>query len=190
VSLIDDIKNIVLEKMKDREMEEDEKETVSEDVAIGALRYSILRQTAGKDIVFDAEKSVSFEGDSGPYLQYATVRANSILKKAEGAMSAGGTEAIAERAEKVPENWETTNLERFLERFPNIVERAGNEYAPHYIATYLIELAGEFNSFYADHKIIDEADPSSPYRLALTRAFVYVMTSGLNLLGIKVPEKM
>ena len=64
------------------------------------------------------------------------------------------------------------------------------EYAPHHIVTYLIELSGEFNSFYATHKIIDENDPTSPYRIALTKAFANVMTSGLNLLGIKVPDKM
>jgi arginyl-tRNA synthetase len=81
-------------------------------------------------------------------------------------------------------------LERKLEKFPNVVARAGSEYAPHLVVTYLIELAGEFNSFYASHKIIDETDPTSPYRLALTSAFVQVMTTGLSLLGIKVPEKM
>lgn len=193
VSLIDDVKNLVLEKMKEREMEEDEKEEVAEEVAVGALRYSILKQTAGKDIIFDIENSISFEGDSGPYLQYATVRANSILKKALNLPVGRSGEHLLKAnvlAEKIPENWQTTNLERFLERFPAVVERAGVEYAPSYIATYLIELAGEFNSFYASHKIIDEADVTSPYRLALTRGFVCVMTSGLNLLGIKVPKQM
>ena len=86
--------------------------------------------------------------------------------------------------------WVTTNLERMLERFPGVVGRAGSEYAPHYIVTYLIELASEFNSFYASQKIIDESDSTSPYRLAITRAFYQVMLSGLDLLGIKVPEKM
>ena len=81
-------------------------------------------------------------------------------------------------------------MERLIERFPNVVEKAGQEYAPHYIVTYLVELAGEFNSFYANHKIIDANDGTSPYRLALTKAFANVMTSGLNLLGIKVPSYM
>ncbi len=90
----------------------------------------------------------------------------------------------------LPEGWETTNLERLLERFPGVVARAGTEYAPHHIVTYLIDLAGEFNSFYASHKIIDETDSTSSYRLALTQAFVHVMTSGLYLLGIKIPSQM
>src|SRR5204862_68407 len=91
---------------------------------------------------------------------------------------------------KVPEGWQTTNLERLIERFPDVVAKAGMEYAPHHIVTYLIELAGEFNSFYADHKIIDANDPTSPYRIALTKAFANIMTSGLDLLGIKVPAEM
>ncbi len=180
-SLIDQVKEKVLEKMKDAELSQEEKNETVYSVSTGAIKYSILHQAIGGDIVFDFDKSISFEGDSGPYLQYSAVRAHSILKKAEGVVSV---------SKNIPENWETTNIERLLERFPDIVARAGSEYAPHYIATYLIELAGEFNSFYAHHKIIDEADVSSSYRLAVTQAFYQVMISGLNLLGIKVPEKM
>jgi len=181
VSLMSDIKDLVLEKMKDREMDENKKNSIAEQVMIGALKYSILKQTPGKDIVFDFEKSVSFEGDSGPYLQYATVRANSILKKSVGVVSIDS---------EIPENWQTSDLERMIERFGNIVSRAGDEYASHYIVTYLIALASEFNSFYAQNKIIDEADKTSPYKLAITQAFVNVMTAGLNLLAISIPEEM
>ncbi|MFA5888930.1 MAG: arginine--tRNA ligase [Candidatus Paceibacterota bacterium] len=183
-SLILEVQQKTLEKMKDRRMSEKTQQEISETIAIGALKYSILKQTTGKDIIFDFDKSVSFEGDSGPYLQYATVRANSILKKS--ASSADQPMRLGE----IPENWKTTNLERILERFPSVMERAGTEYAPSHIATYLIELSGEFNSFYASHKIINETDPTSSYRLALTQAFVYIMTSGLNLLAIKIPEQM
>ncbi|HEY4508732.1 MAG TPA: arginine--tRNA ligase [Candidatus Paceibacterota bacterium] len=181
--LIGQVEKKVLEKMNSREdMSRTvlDMENVAEIVAIGAIKYSILRQAIGGDIIFDFEKSISFEGDSGPYLQYACVRAKSVLQKAEK----------LDLGVRLPSGWETTNLERLLERFPSVVERAGGEYAPHYIVTYLIELAGEFNSFYTSHKIIDQSDPTSPYRLALTQAFVFVMTSGLDLLGIKVPEKM
>jgi arginyl-tRNA synthetase len=179
--LISQVKQKVEDKIKDRELNHTEIEEIGEMVAIGAIKYSILRQAIGGDIVFDFDKSISFEGDSGPYLQYATVRANSILKKAEGLVAV---------SKNVPENWQTQNIERTLERFSSIVEKSGFEYAPHYLVTYLTELAGEFNSFYAGHKIIDETDPTSPYRLYITKAFVQVMTTGLNLLGIKVPEKM
>ena len=181
VSLIEDVKNLVLEKMKDRETTQDKKEIVSEQVAVGAIKFSILKQTAGKDIIFDFEKSVSFEGDSGPYLQYATVRANSILKKAEGVISLKS---------KMPEGWQTTDLERIISRFESVVFRAGEEYAPHHIVTYLVQLSGEFNSFYAKHKIIDEEDKTSSYKLAITQSFVNIMISGLKLLGILVPVEM
>jgi arginyl-tRNA synthetase len=180
-SLITKVTETVMEKMKDSEIDSGEKEKIAETVALGAIKYTILRSGIGGDIIFDFDKSISFEGDSGPYLQYATVRAHSILKKAH---------SIVAVSKVMPENWETTNLERMLERFPSVVERAGVEYAPHYITTYLTELAGEFNSFYASSKIIDETDVSSPYRLALTEAFVQVMTNGLNLLGINIPERM
>lgn len=173
-SLINQVKEKIISK-------HETEDSVAEEIAIGAIKYSILRQAIGGDIIFDFDKSISFEGDSGPYLQYSVVRANSLLQKSEG---------VVEMSEKLPQDWETTNLERLLERFPGVVARAGTEYAPHHIVTYLIDLAGEFNSFYASHKIIDSADLTSPYRLALTQAFAEVMTSGLNLLGIKVPSRM
>jgi len=189
-SLIEQVKEKIRDKMNTREdMSRGilDIEEVAETVAIGAIKYSILRQAIGGDIIFDFDKSLSFEGDSGPYLQYAAVRANSLLKKTEG-VSRG--RALGNLDTEGPSGWVTTNMERLIERFPNVVEKAGQEYAPHYIVTYLVELAGEFNSFYANHKIIDANDGTSPYRLALTKAFANVMTSGLNLLGIKVPSYM
>ncbi len=148
-------------------------------IAVAALKFCILRSMAGKNIDFDPDTSLSFEGDSGPYLQYSVVRANSILNKVESKVSSD-----------LPENWNTTNLERVLERFPEVVAKAAGEYAPHYVVTYLLELASEFNSFYATGKILNDEDPTSPYRISLTRAFSQVMNSGLYLLGIQVPGKM
>ena len=153
-----------------------EQETI-EAIAIGAIKYSILKQGMGSDIVFDFEKSVSFEGDSGPYLQYAATRAHSILGRA----------GSADNVERVPK--EVIEIERLLYRFPEIVERAAREYEPHYVATFLTELAGTFNSWYAKEKIIDDT-PESPYKLALTKAFHQTMMNGLFLLGIKTPERM
>ena len=85
---------------------------------------------------------------------------------------------------------EVGELPKLLIRFPEIVERAGKEYAPHYLAIYLTELASAFSSFYAQEIVVDKNDPKSPYKVALTQAFSIVMKNGLNLLGIKVPEKM
>jgi arginyl-tRNA synthetase len=153
----------------------------SEQIAIGAIKYSILRQSSGDDIVFDLDKSISFEGDSGPYLQYATVRAKSILKKAQEA-------EVKESTKKSTES--IHELEKTLYRFPEIVERSAREYEPHYITTYLTELAGLFNNYYANNQIISVDDKESPYKIALTHAFLIVMRNGLTLLGIQVPEKM
>ena len=209
-SLIEQVKEKILEKMRDNgkvvptlsvgtpTSAEDDK--IAEIVAIGAIKYSILRQAIGGDIIFDFDKSISFEGDSGPYLQYACVRANSVLEKAKEsgvALDMSVWERVSHFAKasrdkqvKRPESFEITELEKYLYRFPEVVERAGREYAPHYIVTYIIELASIFNSFYANQKIIDSSDPSSPYKIALTSATAYILHSGLSLLGIKVPKRM
>ncbi len=179
--LLNEFQTLVLEKMKDREWKGNEKEMVAEMVAIAALKYVVLRQAIGGDIIYDKEKIVSFEGDSGPYLQYAAVRAEAVVRKAHDV-------GISEKVSSKPT--EATLLERMLARFPETIERSRIEYAPHHIVTYLIELSSAFNSYYAVNKIIDEKDSLSSYRVALTKAFVSVMKNGLWVLGIKVPERM
>lgn len=187
-SLINQVKEKVFEKLEGRDYSKEEKDKISEIVAIGAIKYSILRQAIGGDIIFDFDKSISFEGDSGPYLQYTAVRANSVLEKAPKGNIL--QKIFGGKNQKRPENFEITDLEKYLYRYPEVVERAGNEYAPHHIVTYLTELAGIFNSFYAKEKIIDEDDPASPYKIAMTAATFAILRSGLNLLGIKVPDRM
>ncbi|MFA6340649.1 MAG: arginine--tRNA ligase [Candidatus Paceibacterota bacterium] len=181
ISLIEDVKEKVLQKMDDRGMGRKEQGEVAEKVTIGALKYSILKQVTGKDIIFDFEKSLSFEGDSGPYLQYSYARARSILRKAKD-------EKIKLNSKKVGK--EINTLEKMLYRFPEVVERAGNEYSPHYIATYLIELSSSFNNFYAHNKIVDKDNADSSYNISLTEAFSIVLRNGLDLLGIQAPERM
>lgn len=150
-------------------------------IAISALKFSILRSMAGKDINFDPDTSLSFEGDSGPYLLYSAVRARSILTKAN----------FSHKDEiKIPDEWQTIMLERQLIHFPEIVARSIEEWAPHHVVIYLLQLAQEFNSWYANTQIFDENDASSPYKLAITEAFYTTMKNGLYLLGIEVPEKM
>ncbi len=179
--LIGDVEKLVEEKIKDRDYNNGLKKEIIEKVSISAIKYSILKQAVGGDIVYDFEKSISFEGDSGPYLQYSCARAKSVLEKAK-------EEGIEISAKEFP--IETTELEKLLYRFPEVVERAGKEDAPHYIATYLTELARAFNGFYANNKIIDKNDKNSSYRVALTSAFATTMKNGLKLLGILVPERM
>ncbi len=195
--LIERVKEMVREKIKDREFGMEERERVAKAVAIGAIKYSILRQHVGGDIIFDFEKSISFEGDSGPYLQYSYARAMSVLRKSTSSVP---TKSVGTPPSR--EEWTKTDtrcwglqtsgvglLERLLCRFPEIVERAGKEYAPHYLATYLIDIAGAFNNWYAQNRILNAGD-ETPYRLALTAAFAQVLKNGLWLLGIAAPEKM
>ncbi len=167
-SLIEKVKELVVEKTKDRALDKN----VDEQIAIGAIKYSILKQSIGSDIIYDFEKSISFEGDSGPYLQYSYARATSVLRKATVKPLLAGAPEIG-------------SLEKLLTHFPKIVAKATDEYEPHYIVLYLTELAREFNNYYAHHTIAD-----SPYRVALTQAFSIIMKNGLWLLGIEAPEKM
>ena len=185
-SLIGEIEKLVETKIAEQKLTEKEKKEIKDVVSIGAIKYSILRQAIGGDIIFDLEKSISFEGDSGPYLQYAYTRAKSILEKASNPPAGG--EKVKPALKKMPS--EVTELETMLCHFSEIVERSGKEQAPHYIATYLIELARVFNAYYAKFKIVDAKDEYSPYKVALTSAFAQVMENGLEILGIRVPERM
>ena len=182
-SLIADVEKMVEEKVKDRDYDAELKKEIVEKVAIGAIKYSILRQSPGKDIIFDFEKSLSFEGDSGPYLQYTYARANSVLEKAKGP----GDDSKVD----LPNEISVTTIEKLLYRFPEIIERACKEYAPQLIATYLIDIASAFNNFYAENQIIDKENPAvTSHRLRITQAISHVLKNGLEVLGIRAPEKM
>ncbi|MGD0576907.1 MAG: arginine--tRNA ligase, partial [Candidatus Staskawiczbacteria bacterium] len=180
-SLIDKVEELVAEKIKDRELSEKEKAEITEAVAIGAIRYSILKQSIGSDIIYDFDKSISFEGDSGPYLQYSFTRANSVLQKAKH-------EKVKPSFKKVPQ--EITGLEKQMFYFPEIVLKSEEECEPHFLVLYLTELAGTFNAYYAKNKIVDRADEFSPYKVAITNAFCQIMKNGMWMLGIKTLEKM
>jgi arginyl-tRNA synthetase len=180
-SLIKDTIALVEEKIKDRDFSAEEKEKISKTVGVAALKYSILKQSTGGDIIYDFEKSISFEGDSGPYLQYSYARANSVLEKAK----AGN---ILPDFAVMPD--EASEVEKLLYRFPEIVARSASEHQPHHIANYLIEVARSFNSYYGNNIIVSKEDKTSPYKIALTFAFSFVVKKGLHLLGIEAPEKM
>ncbi|HTK33341.1 MAG TPA: arginine--tRNA ligase [Candidatus Paceibacterota bacterium] len=191
-TLIDDMKKMVIERIADRKFTLEEAEEVSDMVAIAAIKYTILRQAVGSDVIFDSAKSISFEGDSGPYLQYSVVRANSIIEKAKTELDLGKEGEIRSliHLSKVVLPEKVGLLEKLIVRFPDIVERASSEYAPQLIANYLINLAGAFNSFYASNIIVDADEALSPYRVLLTKSFVETMSEGLHILGIKIPKRM
>jgi arginyl-tRNA synthetase len=179
-SMIEDVEKMVFEKLAGREMPEKDKAPVAQMVAVAAIKYSILKQTTSSDIIYDFEKSVSFEGDSGPYLLYTAVRAGAILAKAD-------KEKIKA---KVSLDAEPDTISRMLARFPEVVSRAANEKAPHYVATYLTELCSLFNAWYANTTIVSREDALSSHKVATTKAVRTVLVNGLDLLGVKVPERM
>jgi arginyl-tRNA synthetase len=156
---------------------------VSRIVGVSALKYSILKSALGSDIVYDFDKSISFEGDSGPYLQYTAVRANSILEKLKEFNQSANTK------NQTPP-LEVTNLEKLIYQFPEVVENSYLKLEPHHLATYLTELASDFNSFYGNTKILENGNQYMNYQLELVKAFYQTMKNGLWLLGIETPEKM
>ncbi len=150
-----------------------------EDVAVGAIKYAVLKSGSGKDIVFDPDKSLSLEGDSGPYLQYALVRTRSLLRAAKEAGVGADTEDMPS---------ESAPLEKILIHYADAVVRAAQEMEPHYVTTYLTELAAAFNSWYANNRIIGGANPH--YGVLLAGAVEKTLSQGLHLLGIPAPEQM
>jgi len=169
-------------------MEEAAKEKMTEQnnelatkVAVAALKYQILRHGIGSNIVFDKEKALSFEGDSGPYLQYTYARIQSVLVKAK----AVGVQSDLSHAPK-----QSYPVEKMVEQFPSVIDSALTDRAPQAIVTYLTELASEFNSFYAQEKIADTSDEFAPYKAAVTTAVGLTLKQGLWALGIEAPERM
>ncbi len=180
-TLIADAQEVARHKMSERAIDHSRESTVNM-IAVAGIKFGILRQFIGKNIAYDTESAMSFDGDSGPYLQYTYARCQSVIAKAQekGIMS-----SFAHPCEG------SILLERLLVQFPEIVVRANAERAPHQIATYIIKCAREFNAYYAKNVLIDDRDRElSAYRIAVAQATAQVVKNGLFLLGISTPEKM
>ena len=174
-SIISDMEEAATEKMREPDSE------LATKIAVAALKYQILRHGIGSNVVFDKEKALSFEGASGPYLQYTFARIQSVLKKAIEAgivadLSSAPVQAYA--------------VEKMIEQFPSVIEKALADRAPQTVVTYLTELAAEFNSFYAAEKIADPSDEYAPYKVALAKVVGQTLKQGLWALGIEAPERM
>ena len=174
--ILNTVRDEVMERMKDKDL------ILADKVAISAIKFTILKTEAGKNINFDPETSLSFEGDSGPYVQYTFARCNSLLEKAK------------EEGLKFDENSinisETSSLEKILYRFPEIVERSVSLWAPHHVANYLLEVSRAFNSWYGNTKILDKENPNASFNLNLVKKTSFVIKNGLYILGIDAPERM
>lgn len=171
--------------LEERDLSHQEKQEIAETVGIGAVKFADLSQTRTKDVLFDWEKMLNMQGDSAPYLQYAYVRIQSILRKASEDIL-----GISPEANLLKQPQEMA-LVKTLARFPETVENAARSYHPHLIATYLVSLAREFSSFYKAVPVL-KAEPASlaATRLELARRTAQVLQRGLGLLGIGCPERM
>ncbi len=178
-SLIDEVRQSALSRAKETRVENIEE--LATQIAVAALKYQILRQKPGSDIIFDKQRALSFEGDSGPYLQYTHARIVSVLEKAKNA-------GIIPSTQHLPDT--QYDIEHILCLFPEVVAIATRERAPHKIVGYLTELAGSFNAFYAQEKIVDKDDKFTPYKVAIAKTTRMTLKNGLYLLGIFAPDKM
>ncbi len=178
VDLLNAVTEEVIEKAPDMAVD-----NAADQVAISAIKFSILRAKAGSNINFDPDTSLSFEGDSGPYLQYTAVRAGSLLQKAEKL-------DLLPNVNKVADGYVTTDVEKYLNMFDEVVAQSIGEWAPHYVATYLLELAHSFNTWYAGTKIVDVENTNAPQQLAIVFAVRKTLMDGLKILGIETPNKM
>lgn len=157
------------------------KEEVAHAVGVGAVKFFDLKTDRDNGYDFDLEAMVSFEGETGPYVQYAYARIQSILRKANFAPSTENNYKLADA-----ESWE---IIKHIQNFSTVVERAGDKFDPSLIAKYAINLAQAFNKYYAHTRILDES-PERDSRLALAYATGVVLKEALRLLGVKAPEKM
>ncbi|MBM3272174.1 arginine--tRNA ligase [Candidatus Kaiserbacteria bacterium] len=176
-SLIADLRESAHERTADSRA--DDADALADMIAVAALKFEVLKQQNGKNIVFDKERALSLEGDSGPYLQYTHARASAILQKAGGQEVEPTVDAAT-----VP-----NDVSRLLERFPAVVARAARDLEPHHIAQYLLMLAGAFNSWYAQEQFLD-GTPRAAHKVAVTDAVRATLARGLHLLGIPAPDKM
>ena len=157
------------------------KDAVARAVGVGAVKFYDLKTDRRNGYDFDLEAMVSFEGETGPYIQYAYARIQSILRKANFQPDAEATYSLND-----PESWEIIKL---LQDFGRVVKRAADNYEPSLIAKYAISLAQAFNKYYAHTRILDES-PERDSRLALSYSTAVVLKEALRLLGVEAPEKM
>ena len=167
---------------KGRDVDGDEVDAIARKIALATVKYGMVASNRGKDITFDIDEAVSLEGDTGPYVQYATTRAYSILDAAE---TVPAVDAID------PETFNDTdhNLLHQLGRYPLVLERCEERYDAAPLARYLLDLAHVFNSFYHKNRVLD-AEDAAEERLALTDATARVFENGLGLLGIDTLAEM
>lgn len=172
---------------KFKDMSEEEKQEIARIVGMGALKYFILKVDARKNMLFNPEESIDFNGNTGPFIQYTYARIRSVMRKAE----ADGLQVPAALPANAPLNEKEINLIQKLNDYGAAVAQAGLDYSPSGIANYCYELTKEFNQFYHDYSILNaESQEEKITRLVLANNVGKVIKNGMALLGIEVPERM
>ncbi len=169
------------------DMSEEEKQEIARIVGMGALKYFILKVDARKNMLFNPEESIDFNGNTGPFIQYTYARIRSILRKA----AAEGIEISTLRSQLSTLNDKEIELIQKMSEFSAAVEQAGKDYSPSGIANYCYELTKQFNQFYHDYSILNaDTDEQKRQRLVLAKNVAKVIRNAMSLLGIEVPERM
>ena len=181
--MVEDAYKTSMELGKFDDMTEEERREIARIVGMGALKYFILKVDARKNMLFNPEESIDFNGNTGPFIQYTYARIRSILRKA-GDQANMGTAAISLNEKEV-------ELIQKMNEFGAAVEQAGKDYSPSGIANYCYELTKVFNQFYHDYSILNEADEQKKlFRLVLAKNVAKIIKNAMSLLGIEVPERM
>jgi arginyl-tRNA synthetase len=197
--MIDDAYRVAEEAGKNTDLSEEEKKEIARIVGLGALKYFILKVDARKNMLFNPEESIDFNGNTGPFIQYTHARIRSILRKSsQSSQSSPSPQSSpssqsSQSSQSSPSSPSEKELELIqkLSEFPAAVEQAGKDYSPSGIANYCYELTKLFNQFYHDYSILGEPDEQKrSLRLMLAKNVAKVIKSGMDLLGIEVPERM
>ena len=187
IILLEDVLNKSIELariiIEEKNPELENKEKVAQEVGIGAVIFADLSTRRNKDIDFDWDQALSFDGESAPYVQYTHARLCSLLRKYG--------KPIGKKVDyKIIGTEEEITLIKLLESFPRMVKFAAEHYEPSYICTFLIDLCATFNRFYQKHRIITEEAGLTDARMLLVKAIQITLKNGLSLLGIETPERM
>ncbi len=199
-SMIENARRMSEDKVNKLEgISDEEKSEIARIVGMGALKYFILKVDARKNMLFNPEESIDFNGNTGPFIQYTHARIRSILRRYEATEVRRCENSSSAETNLVPPNPRTpeppnakeTALIQKLSEFPAVVEQAGKDYSPSGIANYCYELTKEFNQFYHDYSILNaETDEARQLRLTIARNVAKTLKNGMALLGIEVPERM
>lgn len=186
-TMIDDARKTSDELGKFKDMSEEEKREIARVVGLGALKYFILKVDARKNMLFNPEESIDFNGNTGPFIQYTYARIRSIMRKA----AAEGMALPAQLPSDTPLNDKEIALIQKMNDFGVVIEQAATDYSPSGIANYCYELTKDFNQFYHDYSILNaDTQEEKLTRLVLANNVAKIIKNGMLLLGIEVPERM